>query len=198
MYFITGSNRLSRKRIFLTAWAILLIHLLLIPTLAPADDQSTEKPEDWERRLEKLRALPYLDLAETDMEVGERSGVVFYNPERAFDGYNLYVSRMMGEAFLLDMEGRVVHSWTCATTKSRASFHHVVMLKDGSLLVIMEHKQIHRVGWNSEVIWETGLRVHHDVVPLPDSTLYVISRTLKKHRDRLVCFASLVHLDVYG
>jgi hypothetical protein len=191
-------HRLSRRRTFHTAVAITLIYLLAFPVIAPADDKSAERPEDWERRLERLRALPYLDLAETNIEDGERSGVVFHNPERAFDGYNLYVSRILGEAALLAMEGRVVHSWTCAPNKSRGSFHHVVMLEDGSLLVIMEYKQIHRIDWDSNLIWQTNLRAHHDVAPLPDGSLYVISRSLKKHRDYLIWFANLVHLDDRG
>ena len=86
----------------------LLLASLLAAGLSMAEDE--DLPEDWQRRLEMLRSVPYLSFTEREADETD-SSVTIYIPERTFDGYNFYNSLTFQVARLLDMKDREVHSW---------------------------------------------------------------------------------------
>jgi hypothetical protein len=171
--------------------------LLLIFKGALADQETSEQTEDWYRRLEKLRSVPYVGFSETTVEAGD-SGVVLYHPDKACDGYNFYCSRFLRRTSLLDMQGRVVHQWTCFPIHDRGAYHHAVMLRNGDLLGIKKHHELLRLNWNSELIWRQELSAHHDVAEASDGSFYVIIRQFKNHRALRVWFDVLVRLTAEG
>ena len=59
--------------------------------------------------IEALQALPYA--AGTVASDPDTVGVVAHDPERAWSGLSFFVPRGAGVAFLIDMEGEVVHRW---------------------------------------------------------------------------------------
>ena len=164
--------------------------------LSAAAEEEQERPEDWQRRLEMLRSVPYLGYAQTADE-DSLQGVVFHDPDRSWQGYNFYSTWATGEAFLIDMDGTPVHRWTFWPQR-RINPDYAFLLADGDLLIIHEYAELKRIGWDSQVLWQKAIRAHHDVLPAPDGTLWVIARTLKAYRDRRVWFDDLVHLDRQG
>src|SRR3546814_20592216 len=61
------------------------------------------------------KATGYQDPLATDLWHPVRTdekGVTIYDPERAANGLTLYTSGHAQEAFLMDMEGKVVHEWS--------------------------------------------------------------------------------------
>jgi hypothetical protein len=89
--------------------------------------------------------------------------------------------------FLVDSEGRVVHTWASAYAPGNS----VYLLDDGSLLRpgVLEPKGdfylggtaglIQRLDWDGTVLWEYTLstaknRSHHDVAPLPNGDVLVL------------------------
>lgn len=173
-----------------------LFILLLMRTGVPAVERDPQEPADWDRQLEMLRSLPYLDFSQEMVDQME-AGVVYYDPERAWWGYNFYCSRSSGEAFLLDMKGRVVHRWTYPQKKGPGS-DHAVLLENGDLMVIQKHQSLMRLDWDSELIWKKNLRAHHDLAPAPDGTFYVIVREYEIYRGMRVWFDALIHLTADG
>jgi hypothetical protein len=173
-----------------------LFLLLLMRMDAPAVERNPQEPADWDRQLEMLRSLPYLDFSPEIVDQME-TGVLYYDPERAYPGYNFYCSRSSGEAFLLDMEGRVVHRWTYPQ-KTGPGSDHAVLLENGDLMVIQKHQSLMRLDWDSQLIWKKKMGAHHDLVPAPDGTFYVIHRKYEIYRRMRVWFDAIIHLTADG
>lgn len=106
--------------------------------------------------LEELLTLPYLS-GEPDTAGGKR-GVVQHDPERAFAGWNLYNSLRENQAFLLTMDGDLVHRWSTDT----GPYHHVELLPNGDLIAMIKDKKLIRMAKDSRILWEFEALVHHD------------------------------------
>lgn len=97
--------------------------------------------------------------------------VTYYNPRQAWNGYTLtlHESRI---PMLIDMNGRVAHSWPEARVKSR-----VRLLPDGSILGIGLGRQVVEYDWNGKKTWEfrTPEAIpHHDIVRLANGNTLVL------------------------
>ena len=161
-------------------------------SLQPPDPQSSEtKPENSKRtskensgpaegqipdqaELEKLAALGYTNWSHGKTDV-RKSGVVHFEPRKAFGGLNLYNSRNLSQAHLIDMDGNVVHSWT-VPQKGNESWHTIKMMDDGDLLAVVKDQKLIRLGWNSVIKWEYNARVHHDIALSSEGLIYVPTR----------------------
>lgn len=138
----------------------------------PSDDQ-----------IEQLRALGYLDFSETTPDAGS-SGVTRFDPERSQPGYNLYASRPLRRAELIDARGEVVKRWEMG---DRGHWSRVRLLPGGDLLVVGsdeanprggrvddEARFLMRLGPKGEVRWRRELAAHHDVNVAPDGRFSVL------------------------
>jgi len=173
---------------------IAVMFLILAGLAAPAAGQEDDR---WEERIERLRAVPYVDLA-ADTAGEEASGVVFWDRDRAQPGYHLYCTRHTGEAFLMDLSGRIVHRWEYLSTEESGSYHHAIMLDNGDLLAIKQHAKLICVDWDSRPLWERRCTVHHDLAPAPDGSLYAIVRDHRIYRQMRVWFDAIAHLTADG
>lgn len=128
-----------------------------------------------------------------------KSGVVRYDPERAYNGYTLFTSAHFQGAFLIDMQGNAVHEWHLPYqriwSKSAAVKHptspqgigwrDVYLYPNGDLLAVYE-------GWMDDQLWGYGLakmdrnstplwtymgRIHHNVSVGPDGRIYTLAHT---------------------
>jgi hypothetical protein len=160
------------------------------------EENTSLQPEDWQRRLEMLRSVPYLGYAQTAADDSLR-GVTFHDPDRTWRGYNFYSTWATGEAFFVDMDGAVVHRWTFWPER-RINPDYAFMLADGGLLLIHEYAQLKRLNWSSEILWQRDIPAHHEAVWAPDGTIWTITRSLRSYRDHQVWFDDLVHLSSRG
>lgn len=180
-------------------WIASLLFIFLIwagPVLADEEETS----EDWERRLEMLRSMPYVGTTQ-DTVVGDQTGVLYWVPEKAQAGYNLYCTKDTREAFLLDMAGSVVHRWSYPVEAGADRTHgsdHAVLLDNGDLIVIRRNEELLRIGWDSRVLWSREMLAHHDVAAAPDGSLYVIVQEIWRYRGLRVWFDTIVHLTGDG
>lgn len=126
-----------------------------------------------------------------------RSGVILYESDSTWEGYNLFGTGTSGEVLLIDMEGRVAHRWT-DPRESPGSMIFPVLLAGGDILAIQGPRGLVRLDWNSNLIWETRLNPHHDIAFLPDSTFYVFDAVIKRHRKLTVKFPTIVHMSLDG
>jgi hypothetical protein len=165
-------------------------------SLAADDDQ--EKPDDWQRRLEMLRSVPYLGTTEETVTEGQ-TGVLYWIPEKACPGYNFYCTKDTREAFLLDMDGQIVHRWNYPSqTEKTGGSDHAILLDNGDLIVIRKNEELLRIDWNSEVLWKKKMIAHHDVAVSPDGSIYVIVQQIWNYRDLRVWFDTMIHLTADG
>jgi hypothetical protein len=136
-------------------------------------------------RLEELRAIGY---AGGTRAASDRSGVTVHDPARAFPGLNFYNSGHEPGAVLMDMQGRVLHRWrrafdeiwpeaAVAPSNRNVDFWRRARLHaDGSVVAIFEGLGIFRVDRDSRVIWAALNGAHHDVWPLDNGDLWVLTR----------------------
>ncbi len=113
-----------------------------------------------------------LHLLETDMT----RWVAQHDPERAFQGYNLF---LFGRRIptLVDMNGERVHSWPAVRASGSAKLDH-----QGRLTVISAEGGIRRYAWDGEHLdtWSEPsmeLAFHHDFTWLPDDRLLAIANS---------------------
>ena len=86
------------------------IALLLASTSCiTSEDPSTKANEDVRRRLE---SLAYLDMVPVTPSDEGKTGVNRYEPEKSYQGLNLFNSRDQSTAKLMTMDGEEIHTWT--------------------------------------------------------------------------------------
>lgn len=124
-------------------------------------------------------------------EASAAGGVTLFERAKAQPGFNLYCSGHGPEAFLMDMDGRVLHSWKRSwrdipgapplENATQDTFRRVALLPDGHLLAIYGGRGLVHLDADSKVIWSYHERAHHDLEVLPDGSIWTLIR-----RDRSV------------
>ena len=111
------------------------------------------------------------------------NGLVRHNPAKAFKGYTLFAPMSTNDAFLVDMEGNIVHHWTTPFPPAQ----HGRLLDNGNLLWPQKAKaptiavggtgsEIVELDWSGEVVWRhEDPVINHDFRRLPNgNTIYNI------------------------
>ena len=126
-------------------------------------------------------------------------GVTVHDYSRAQDGLTLYTSGHDAAAYLIGMDGEVLHEWRrpystvwdqSAAVKqpqpdSHVYFRKAMLYPNGDLLVVYEGVGDTPYGYgvvkldrNSEVLWSYLGHAHHDIDIGPDGRIYVLTHEL--------------------
>jgi hypothetical protein len=207
---------MKKLRVPKAAWALCLVVLLIVVLLimrhrppatppeqtaysttssVPSDEPppgswwklSKKDPEvsaDDEARLKDLAALGYLGGYRSPPS---RIGVTLHDPSQVSPGYNLLVSGHAPEAALIDMCGRVVHTWRhdappdYQVRPERNFWRRVWLLPDGSLLAIFDPYGMIKLDKDSNLLWATDVstHIHHDLFVTESNLIYTLG---KRHR----------------
>ena len=136
-------------------------------------------------RLEELQSLGYVAGAEAPPE---SLGVLRHEPGKVWPGLNLVVGGQGQEAYLEDLDGRVVHRWSARLqdhsthfdaireNPNRGYWRSARLLPDGGLLAIWEGIAMARLDRESRVLWLYEEGAHHAAVALPDGRIWVLTR----------------------
>ena len=126
------------------------------------------------------------------------TGVLKYNPEKAFDGYTLF-SPMINHktTYLIDMEGNVVHKWDTAYTPGL----YGMLLPNGNLLrggalpnspasIGGTGGIVQEIDWSGKVVWEYKLQSptevqHHCFVRMPNGNTLILAWEFKSIEEAL-------------
>jgi len=133
-----------------------------------------EKAPPKKTSFKKLKTLGYLSWVPADDNI-QKSGVVKYNRHKTYKGVNIYSSRNKHEANLINMSGKILHSWSKGINE-KDSWHHIEVCSNGDLLVIIKDNMMARLDWDSNVIWINKNRFHHDIKVSENSDIYSIIR----------------------
>jgi len=154
-----------------------LLFLCLLFSGCSRDDGSPEN----DLELEKLKSLPYI--SHTTEKVNQnQSGVTIYNPDLAFDGYNLY------KYILIDMEGEVVHRWKGTL---------VTIFENGDIVARYKQK-LQRYDSNLKPVWETSFEIHHEIILTSEGNILTLTLDVHKYNNRNVKFDVIVELSPDG
>jgi hypothetical protein len=150
-------------------------------SFAREEDKKPAEPNAGE--LERLRALGYIDFSDEAVPA-DRAGVVYVDTTRSEPGYNLFASRPLLRAELIDARGNVVRAWQ---GEGKGHWAHVRMLENGDLLVVgsaeihgddghvdSEALYVERRTFDDRLLWRRELPVHHDIAQAPDGRLAAI------------------------
>lgn len=129
-----------------------------------------------DERIHALEALGYFDRAAAPNP--EKQNVT-KDVEGAFVGVNLYGSRHKARAFLIDMDGTVLHTWSMTSLKP--PWMHMELCPNGDLFVISKSRYIAKIDWNSNVLWKRTLTAHHDLDVDSQNRVFVLTRSVEKH-----------------
>jgi len=99
------------------------------------------------------------------------NGLIHYNPQLSYKGYTLF-SANVNHAYLIDMEGRYVHEWTCPL-----GITNPTLLPDGRLICLATPSEevegqrglngqsaaCYELDWDSNIVWRyDDPWIHHD------------------------------------
>ncbi len=162
-------KKTHKKKKLLLGTALFIFFILLLSFITP----KTHKPIA-PSSIDALKALPYLTWVPAKKNI-QKKGIIQYDQKQSFDGINIYSSRNLSEAYLMDMSGNVIHTWS-AKINDNDSWHHIELCKNGDLLVIVKDKMLIRLDWNSNIKWVKKMRFHHDIAIVENEDIYVLAR----------------------
>jgi len=133
-----------------------------------------------ENDLAKLEALGYLPGYQ---KKSNRKHVTIYKKEKAYNGYNLYVSGYnpssvhSKEVFLIDMKGKVLHKWHPLLDQQQmlANWRRTYLYENGDLLIIVENLILVKLDKDSNIKWIYRGNPHHDLFVDKKGTIYLLS-----------------------
>ena len=113
--------------------------------------------------------------------------LLFYNKDKAYNGYTLFSSR---GAWLIDMQGRGVHTWRIGTNPRLLENGHLL---DASKDDPSGFKGFKELDWDGNVVWEytetrAGYSPHHDWVRIfnkklnAPTTLYIANKAVTQEQ----------------
>ncbi|MBX7256632.1 MAG: arylsulfotransferase family protein [Candidatus Hydrogenedentes bacterium] len=150
----------------------------------PLRTAATATPDD-----EAILSIGYLQASKPATET---SGVTLHDTDLASKGLNLYTSGHAPEAVLMDMDGRVLHTWrrefaSVWPVSSRPDYVREASLQywrraylypNGDLLAIFEGIGLIKVDKDSNLLWSYRGGCHHDVFMTPSGDIYVLTSEL--------------------
>ena len=140
------------------------------------DDEQSEQDLGY---LEELAHLGYVDFGVPDAN-GEAAGVLVHDRDAAWSGINLYTSLPDSAALLMDMEGRVLHTWRDRSGID-TRWSRVELLPDGDVLCVSpKENYLLRMAWDGTVRWRVEIDAHHDVRLTPEGQILVLTRSLRR------------------
>ncbi|MCC6142545.1 MAG: hypothetical protein IT368_01940 [Candidatus Hydrogenedentes bacterium] len=173
---------------------IALLSLVLIAAVTGAQeggkaDEQLFDPEAYPGVAEdQLYALGYLP-GETKPAV--RTGVILHREGRPSPGVNLVISPHTTGAYLMTLEGRILHEWHFALWKSEAIrsappeirkyegrtfdyWSRVHLFENGDLLFVHKGCGLFRLDRDSRLQWSCWIRAHHDLEVIENGHIYTL------------------------
>jgi hypothetical protein len=114
-------------------------------------------------------------------------GLFVNNTSKVFDGYTLFAPKQYTSTYLINNEGRLVHSWSASKYPPGQS---VYLLENGNLLRSCmttgrlssgggEGGRVEEYDWNDNLVWELDYSTetymqHHDIRILPNGNILML------------------------
>jgi len=163
---------LMRKGLVISFISAVIVALLFIVFFTGDNEESQQVDST-----ENLKSLPYLTWVPAGKNL-QKSGVIRHDRKWSYKGINLYNSRNLAMAHLMDMQGRILHTWE-AKINEDDSWQHVEICENGDLLAIVKDRLLVRLDWNSSIKWFQQMRFHHDVAIAKNGDIYCLVREEK-------------------
>lgn len=129
----------------------------------------------------------------------EERGLTLHKPE-AFDGLNLFSPLEAGTTYLMDNDGRVIHTWESDYRPGQLAY----LLPNGNLLRTGSFGlagngtfrgggagyKIEEYTWSGEKVWDfvyssDEYLMHHDIEPLPNGNVLILAWEMKTEKEAI-------------
>jgi len=139
------------------------------PREIPTGAYRTGISPEVELELERIATLGYVAGSEP---APSATGVLKYDRGAAYNSLILFTCGSGPEAFLMDMEGRFVHSWTYPGSMYWA---RVFVFPNGDLFAIeCNPAGFIKLTSDSQLVWRYDRKAHHDFAAMHDGSIFVI------------------------
>ncbi|MFH1403870.1 MAG: aryl-sulfate sulfotransferase, partial [Candidatus Altiarchaeota archaeon] len=159
------------------ALSLLILCLLvldaILPTYTALDYPVCQTPES--SGAVELRGLGYIDSMPVLKDDLMKDGVIYYDPNMSYHGFNLFSYSSSQVAYLIDMNGNMVYNWSLNVSHT---IRHVELGPDGDIYVSTDH--LYRFDRDSKLLLETSVESHHDLDLSEDGRIYTPSRFYKR------------------
>ena len=118
-----------------------------------------------------LKSLPYLAWSTLGRADLQKIGVTLQEPDRYYEGLNIYTHYEQSTCDLMDMSGTVLHTWS----GPKGNWHEAELLRNGDLLVIDRNRMLLRLDWESNMRWTSERNYHHDVDVADNGDIYALA-----------------------
>jgi hypothetical protein len=181
------SSRVERLARFITPVLVATALALMAGTNGGATSAVDQGPATTGLDSSKDTSSKSKGSVETAKEPAVKLGLIVNDP-RAFQGYTLINTMNSKKAYLIDMWGKVVHTWTADCD----SVHCAYMLENGHLLrpatlngvdkfggAPGAHGRIQEYSWDGQLVWDFTFMsdkqlFHHDLTRLPNGNIIMI------------------------
>jgi hypothetical protein len=139
---------------------------LLLRGSGPTSEPAPEVP------LDALRMLGYVEEVAEDPEP-TRDGVIFHDPDHAWQGVNIYCSVRARWIRFLDMAGKELHR---IRLRGRGRGSDCQATPDGDGILVLTDPLIRRLGARGEVLFRSAGDHHHDLHAASTGEILTLSR----------------------
>jgi hypothetical protein len=129
---------------------------------------------------DKLLSLGYLTVTDIDEADRGKSNVTLYAGS-PYEGVNMYCDNGGDTAYFMDMRGNVLHS------VSNREYGHCMLLKaynETNILWLDEGRSIVSLDFDSNVVWESKSKFHHDFDAADDGRIYALTERAVNATDK--------------
>lgn len=172
---------------------------------SPLKDNSGAKKNVTKEKFADLSSLSYLQGYQT---APRETGVTVYDKKAAYKGVNLFTSGHAPEAFLMNMDGNILHKWHYDVTriwpitphKGYGTFWVTARPFDnGDLLAIYEYIGVIKLDKDSNLLWAYKANCHHDLDIDEAGRIYLLTaREIRLNDDDAVLDNLITVLDGQG
>ena len=174
----------------------------------PTNRDDPNLTDEQRAEIAELEALGYVD---GKYDAPDLRGVTRHDAAQVSPGVNLYTSAHAASARLIDMQGELLHEWRYPFqdvwpdypkgNKLQTFWRRTHLYENGDLLAIYEGLGIIKLDKDSNLLWASEVRAHHDLEVMADGTIYVLTRQahmiprISTERPVLEDFISLLEPD---
>ncbi|MBL7131046.1 MAG: hypothetical protein ISS45_06570 [Candidatus Omnitrophica bacterium] len=155
-----------KKRVLSIGTIIFILFISSLPIIA-SKNQRYIMPSS----IEQLKSLPYLTWVPAEKNI-EKIGVTKYKHSLSYEGLNIYNCDGSPVAYLIDMSGKILHTWSGRTKR----WQYVKMCNNGDLLGILCDGNLIRLDWDSNVRWKKKMTAHHDIAIAKNKDIYTLTK----------------------
>lgn len=157
---------IDRRIILISGAAIFILFFSLLTVVGSITSENTRLSST-----EAIKSLPYLAWVPAD-ETIEKSGVIKYDQKQSFKGINIYAPQNSSKAYLMDMSGNILHTWSAKIDEDDV-WYYVEMDKNGDLLAwVANSGALIRLDWDSNIKWIKKMDFHHDIAIAGNGDIY--------------------------